>query len=431
MSETRHCPAVLIAAPASGQGKTTVTAALARLHRNQGRKVRVFKCGPDFLDPMILERASGAPVYQLDLWMIGAEQSRRLLWEAAAEADVILIEGVMGLFDGTPSSADLARHFGVPVLAVIDGTAMAQTFGALALGLARYQPDLPFAGVLANRVGSLRHAQLLEGSLTEGLRWYGGLSRETAIELPSRHLGLVQASELNDLDLRLDAAAAALGGSCESALPPSVAFSVPQPHTVEPLLAGVRIAVARDEAFAFTYGANLDVLRDMGAQLSFFSPLHDEQLPEADSLYLPGGYPELHHQALAANRPMLTAIRTHHQLGKPLLAECGGMLYLLDALTDVAGERAELLGLLPGEAVMQKRLAALALQAVALPEGTLRGHTYHHSLTQTELTPIARGQSPNGGRGAEAVYRCGRLTASYVHFYFPSNPHASAALLAP
>ena len=431
MSETRHCPAVLIAAPASGQGKTTVTAALARLHRNQGRKVRVFKCGPDFLDPMILERASGAPVYQLDLWMIGAEQSRRLLWEAAAETDVILIEGVMGLFDGTPSSADLARHFGVPVLAVIDGTAMAQPFGALALGLARYQPDLPFAGVLANRVGSLRHAQLLEGSLTEGLRWYGGLSRETAIELPSRHLGLVQASELNDLDLRLDAAAAALGGSCESALPPSVAFSAPQPHTVEPLLAGVRIAVARDEAFAFTYGANLDVLRDMGAQLSFFSPLHDEQLPEADSLYLPGGYPELHHQALAANRPMLTAIRTHHQLGKPLLAECGGMLYLLDALTDVAGERAELLGLLPGEAVMQKRLAALALQAVALPEGTLRGHTYHHSLTQTELTPIARGQSPNGGRGAEAVYRCGRLTASYVHFYFPSNPHASAALLAP
>ena len=212
----------MIAAPASGQGKTTVTAALARLHRNQGRKVRVFKCGPDFLDPMILERASGAPVYQLDMWMVGEQESRRLLWEAAGEADLILIEGVMGLFDGTPSSADLARHFGVPVLAVIDGTAMAQTFGALALGLARYQPDLPFAGVLANRVGTLRHAQLLEGSLTEGLRWYGALSRETGIELPSRHLGLVQASELNDLDLRLDAAADALASSCEVALPPAV-----------------------------------------------------------------------------------------------------------------------------------------------------------------------------------------------------------------
>jgi cobyrinic acid a,c-diamide synthase len=154
---------MLVAAPASGQGKTTVTAALARLHRNQGRRVRVFKCGPDFLDPMIHARASGALVYQLDLWMVGAEDSRRLLWEAAGEADLILIEGVMGLFDGTPSSADLARHFGVPVLAVIDGTAMAQTFGALALGLARYQADLPFAGVLANRVGSVRHAKACAG----------------------------------------------------------------------------------------------------------------------------------------------------------------------------------------------------------------------------------------------------------------------------
>ena len=337
----------------------------------------------------------------------------------------------MGLFDGTPSSADLARHFGVPVLGVIDGTAMAQTFGALALGLARYQPDLPFAGVLANRVGTLRHAQLLEGSLTEGLRWYGALSRDIAIELPSRHLGLVQASELTDLDLRLDAAAAALAGSCEVALPPPVTFAAPTVAAVQPLLAGVRIAIARDEAFAFTYGASLDLLRAMGAELVFFSPIHDRELPEADSLYLPGGYPELHHQALAANTTMLAAIRAHHAAGKPLLAECGGMLYLLDALTDVEGTRAQLLGLLSGEAVMQKRLAALALQAVDLPEGALRGHTYHHSLTSTELTPIARGESPNGGRGAEAVYREGRMTASYVHFYFPSNPTAIAILLHP
>lgn len=422
---------MLIAAPASGQGKTTVTAALARLHRNLGRRVRVFKCGPDFLDPMIHERASGAPVYQLDMWMIGEAESRRLLWEAAADADLILIEGVMGLFDGTPSSADLARHFGVPVLAVIDGTAMAQTFGALALGLARYQPDLPFAGVLANRVGSLRHAQLLEGSLTEGLRWYGGLSRERGIELPSRHLGLVQASELNDLDARLDAAAEALGASCDAALPPPVSFVEPPAQRRQASLAGVRIGVARDEAFAFLYGANLDLLRDQGAELVFFSPLHDSQLPMVDSLYLPGGYPELHHLALAVNTPMCQAIRAHHAQGKPLLAECGGMLYLLETLTDVSGERAELLGLLPGEAVMQKRLAALALQTVELPEGALRGHTYHHSLTSTDLVPIARGQSPNGGRGNEAVYRQGRLTASYVHFYFPSNPEAAAALLRP
>lgn len=431
MRTPRDCPAVLIAAPASGQGKTTVTAALARLHRNQGRKVRVFKCGPDFLDPMILERASGAPVYQLDLWMVGADESRRLLWEAAGEADLILIEGVMGLFDGTPSSADLARHFGVPVLGVIDGTAMAQTFGALALGLARYQPDLPFAGVLANRVGTVRHAQLLENSLTEGLRWYGALSRETGFELPSRHLGLVQANELNDLDLRLDMAAAALASTCEVSLPPAVTFTAPDPIEILPLLDGVRIAVAHDEAFAFTYGASLDLLRNMGAELTFFSPIHDSHLPETDSLYLPGGYPELHHVELSANSTMLADIRAHHAAGKPLLAECGGMLYLLDALIDVEGVRARLVGLLAGEAAMQKRLAALALQSVELPEGELRGHTYHHSLTTTELQPIARGVSPNGGRGAEAVYRDGRLTASYVHFYFPSCPQAIAALFKP
>ncbi|QHF04461.1 cobyrinate a,c-diamide synthase [Pseudomonas asturiensis] len=431
MRTPRDCPAVLIAAPASGQGKTTVTAALARLHRNQGRKVRVFKCGPDFLDPMILERASGAPVYQLDLWMIGADESRRLLWEAAGEADLILIEGVMGLFDGTPSSADLARHFGVPVLGVIDGTAMAQTFGALALGLARYQPDLPFAGVLANRVGTVRHAQLLENSLTEGLRWYGALSRETGFELPSRHLGLVQANELNDLDLRLDMAAAALASTCEVSLPPAVTFTAPDPVEILPLLDGVRIAVARDEAFAFIYGASLDLLRNMGAELTFFSPIHDSHLPETDSLYLPGGYPELHHVELSANSTMLADIRAHHAAGKPVLAECGGMLYLLDALIDVEGVRARLVGLLAGEAAMQKRLAALALQSVELPEGELRGHTYHHSLTTTELKPIARGVSPNGGRGAEAVYRDGRLTASYVHFYFPSCPQAIAALFKP
>jgi cobyrinic acid a,c-diamide synthase len=256
----------------------------------------------------------------------------------------------------------------------------------------------------------LRHAQLLEGSLTEGLRWYGALSRETGIELPSRHLGLVQASELNDLDVRLDAAAQALGNSCEVALPPPVTFAAPEVIEAEPLLAGVRIAVARDEVF---------------------SPIHDRQVPEADSLYLPGGYPELHHQALAENTSMLDAIRAHHAAGKPLLAECGGMLYLLDSLTDVDGTRAELVGLLQGDAVMQKKLAALALQSVELPEGVLRGHTYHHSLTSTDWQPIARGLSPNGGRGAEAVYRQGRMTASYVHFYFPSNPRAVAALFAP
>ncbi|MBB2495141.1 cobyrinate a,c-diamide synthase [Aquipseudomonas ullengensis] len=425
------CPALLIAAPASGQGKTTVTAALARLHTRAGKRVRVFKCGPDFLDPMILARASGAPVYQLDLWMVGEDECRRLLWEAAGEADLILIEGVMGLFDGSPSAADLARCFQVPVLGVIDGSAMAQTFGALAYGLANFQHSLPFAGVLANRVGSARHGEILRDSLPPAIRWFGALPRSAEVELPSRHLGLVQADELADLDKRLDAAADALLATAGDSLPDPVSFAVPEPVPVEPLLAGVRVGVAYDTAFAFIYRANLDLLQRLGAQLEYFSPLGDSQLPEVDSLYLPGGYPELHLAQLQNNRRMAVAIAAHHAAGKPILAECGGMLYLLDRLTDKQGESGELLGLLPGCAQMQPRMAALGLQQVELPEGLLRGHTYHHSLLDCALEPLARGSSPNQRPAAEAVYRIGRLTASYIHFYLPSNPQAAARLLLP
>ncbi|HSC83233.1 MAG TPA: cobyrinate a,c-diamide synthase [Pseudomonas sp.] len=428
---SRQCPALLIAAPASGQGKTTVTAALARLHTRAGKRVRVFKCGPDFLDPMILARASGAAVYQLDLWMVGEAETRRLLWEAAGEADLILIEGVMGLFDGSPSAADLARRLQVPVLGVIDAGAMAQTFGAMAYGLANFQSSLPFAGVLANRTGSERHNGILRDSLPGSIRWYGGLPRSAALELPRRHLGLIQAEELVDLDARLDAAADALLASAGELLPEPVSFAAPVAQALQPLLAGIRIGVARDTSFAFLYQANLDLLRGLGAELIFFSPLSDRVLPEVDSLYLPGGYPELHLQALAGNQPMRQAIRSHHEAGKPILAECGGMLYLLEALTDKQGESAELLGLLPGSARMQPRLAALALQQVELPEGLLRGHTYHHSVLDCAELPLARGLCPNGKPVAEAVYRIGRLTASYIHFYLPSNPQAAAELFRP
>ncbi|MFH6598044.1 cobyrinate a,c-diamide synthase [Ectopseudomonas khazarica] len=427
----RQCPALLIAAPASGQGKTTVTAALARLHTRQGRRVRVFKCGPDFLDPMIHARASGAPVYQLDLAMVGEAESRRLLWQAAGEADLILIEGVMGLFDGKPSAADLARHFGVAVLAVIDGAAMAQTFGALAHGLATFQPDLPFAGVLGNRVASTRHGEILRDALPETIRWFGALPRSAAVELPSRHLGLVQAAELADLDARLDAAADALAASADVDLPPSVSFAAPVIDEPGSLLAGVRIGVARDAAFAFLYQANLDLLQALGAELRYFSPLADSALPEVDSLYLPGGYPELYLAELEANQAMAAAIRAHHQAGKPLLAECGGMLYLLDELRDKQGASGRMLGLLAGSAALQPRLTALALQEVELAEGLLRGHTYHHSRLDSPLTPHAQARCPNGKPVAEAVYRLGRLTASYIHFYLPSNPEAAAALLRP
>ena len=430
-----QCSAVLISAPASGQGKTTATAALARWHRQQGLRVRVFKTGPDFLDPMILERASGQPVYQLDLWMGGEAHCREMLYRAACESDLILVEGVMGLHDGEASSANLAMHFGLPVLAVIDGSAMAQTFGAIALGLATYRAGLTMAGVLANRVGSESHAQMLRESLPQGMAWFGALPRNEAYGMPSRHLGLVQAEEVADLAQRIDQAAQALG-RLAPALPSPVSFE-PPPELEQPPLAnrrslqGVRIAVARDAAFSFLYPANLDTLRELGAELRFFSPLSDTALPEADSLYLPGGYPELHLNPLAQNTAMKAAIHAHHAQGKPLVAECGGMLYLLDSLADVQGNTAPMLGLMPGQAVLQKRFVNLGMHGVTLPEGALRGHTFHHASMDSPMTPVASTLPQRQSGKAEGVYRAGRLHASFLHLYFPSNPAAVSALFAP
>ncbi|WP_036232135.1 MULTISPECIES: cobyrinate a,c-diamide synthase [unclassified Methylibium] len=425
-------PALLIGAPASGQGKTTATAALARWHRSQGRRVRVFKTGPDFLDPMVLERASGAPVYQLDLWMGGEAHCRELLYRAACEADVILVEGVMGLHDGTPSSADLALRFGLPVLAVIDGAAMAQTFGALALGLARYRDGLQLAGVLANRVGSEGHQRMLQESLPAGMAWYGALPRDEAMALPSRHLGLVQAGEVDDIEQRIERAAQALGAA-QPPLPPVVHFDAPAEEAAAGLLlAGVSVAVARDAAFSFAYRANLDTLRALGAELLFFSPLADEPVPQvAHSVYLPGGYPELHLEPLVANAATRASIQRHHAQGRPIVAECGGMLALLESLTDAQGHAAPMWGLLPGRGVLQKRLANLGLQSAELPEGTLRGHTFHHALIETPLVPLAMTQAQRQHGRAEALYRAGRLHASFLHLYFPSNPAAVAALFRP
>jgi cobyrinic acid a,c-diamide synthase len=452
MNAPRHCPALFITAPASGQGKTTITAALARLHTRAGRRVRVFKTGPDFLDPMVHEYASGHPVYQLDLWMGGEQHCRELLYNAAQDADLILIEGVMGLFDGEPSSADLATLFNIPVLAVINATAMAQTFGAIAHGLATYRNHLPFSGVLANRVASKNHAELLRNSLPDGMQWYGAIMRQSDdTSLPSRHLGLVQAGEIPDLDARLDNMADMLAAAAPDLLPAPVAFypattsaqsshhehvflehgllehRLPENTSLKNTsLKNTVIAVAHDSAFAFLYRANVDCLQALGATLVFFSPLNDSTLPDCDAVYLPGGYPELHLDALSENNRMKQALQNHHAAGKPLVAECGGLLYLLDSLTDSSGNTANMVGLLPGHAVMQKTLANLGLHSVGLPEGELRGHTYHHSATECELVPLVM---TTGKRGKpEPVYRENRLHASYLHLYFPSNPDAIARL---
>ena len=420
------CPALLIAAPASGQGKTTVTAALARLHARQGRRVTVFKCGPDFLDPQIHAFASGRPCQNLDLGMCSEADARWRLARAAADSDLILVEGVMGLFDGTPSAADIAERFGIPVLALIDAGSMAQTFGALAHGLATYRPGLPFAGMLANRAASARHTEMLRDSLPAGMGWFGALPKSSD-SLPERHLGLLQAAEIDNLEARLDKLADALQASAAVDLPKPVNFAEAPPPALPPLLAGRRIAIARDAAYGFIYPANLETLQGLGAELHFFSPVAGEQLPDCDAVWLPGGYPELHADALSANRALWQALQAHVDAGKPLLAECGGMMSLFEEVVDKAGQAHSFAGLLPGRAVMQPRLAALGTQFADLPEGRLAGHTFHYSKSETPLAPLCRAVTADG-RDGEAIFRRQRLTASYVHFYFPSLPEAVAAL---
>ena len=429
------CAALFLSAPASNQGKTTITAALARYFTKQGKQVRVFKTGPDYLDPQILAQASGHPVEQLDIWMAGDAYCQQKFYEAAQVADLILVEGAMGMFDGEPSSADLAARFNIPLAIVMDVKGMAQTAAALALGMANFRQDINVAGLIANRCGSERHAQLIRDALPENLPLLASLKRDDDIVLPERHLGLVQAAEVQDqLEQRFEAAVDWLMQSQDNQLlklPEQVEFypaevSVQKEHLG--LLQGKKIAIASDAAFSFIYDANLRCLKEMGAELCFFSPLNDTVFPQADALWLPGGYPELHTQALARNTLIKTQIQAFFAQGKPILAECGGLLYSLNSLTDLNNETYPMLGILTGEGAMRGKRGCQGMQTAILPYGEVRAHAHHRSRSQNTPEPFSYGRRQRHPAPGEAVYQEQGLTASYLHLFFPSNPVAIAAL---
>lgn len=446
---TTSARVVLISAIASGQGKTTVTAALARKLVKLGQRVRVFKTGPDFIDPMMLQRASGARVLSLDLWMVGLDASQAMLAQAAAEVDVILIEGVMGLYDGNPSSADLARAFGVPVLAVVDASAMAQTVGAVVMGLRDFGP-VPMAGVIANRVASVGHARMVADAMQKipvpAMSMLASLPRQEQA-LPERHLGLVLPDEVAQIEQILNAQADQLVLDLDAwnALPLTQFEQIISPEKTPELLQGKIIAIARDAAFAFIYPANLACLQALGAQIIFFSPLANQSVPpDVDAVYLPGGYPELYAETLSQAEQWQTSIRAAHAQGMPILAECGGMMALTDKLIYQASEIMNdqpnspqntaqkntwnMAGIIRGQVVMQKRLAALGAQAWVSKYGELRGHTFHYSRFETSLAPAHHTIKHANQEAGEAIYRDGNLYASYFHAYFPSNPVAIAHL---
>lgn len=431
------CPALFLAAPASGQGKTTITSSIARYFSEQGKVVRVFKTGPDYLDPQILAQASHGHVEQLDMWMAGESYCQQKLYEAAQVADLILVEGAMGLFDGEPSSADLAARFNIPVAIVMDVKGMAQTAAAVAIGLANFRDDYQCYGLIANNCSSDRHAQLIRDALADQLPLLACLKKDPDIALPERHLGLVQASEVFDeleqkftlgCEWLVDGVKRANAASPLLSLPPAVDFYSAEQPKVQPLLAGKKIAIAQDLAFSFIYQANTRLLEEMGASLHYFSPLKGDALPDADALWLPGGYPELYAETLASNGQLQAEIVAFYQAGKPVLAECGGFLYCLDELVDLDNKHHKMLGLLDGHGSMSGKRGCQGMQKAILPEGEIHGHAHHRSRAIMQAEPIGYGQRQRHPAPGEAIYRNKNLTASYLHLFFPSNPSLIAEL---
>ena len=429
-------PGLIIAAPASGSGKTILTLALVRTLRRAGIAVASFKVGPDYIDPMFHARASGRPCINLDSWAMRIETLAGLSDDLSREAALVIGEGVMGLFDGAAdgrgSTADLASLFDLPVILVVDARGMAASAAALVEGFTRHRDDVEVAGIIFNRVGSEAHAALLRRACDDRFAQpvLGCVPQDPRLELPERHLGLVQANELPNLDGFLDRAAALVEEHVDLARlrrlarPFGLGLYGPPAQPLRPL--GQRIAVARDLAFAFAYPAVLDGWRAAGAELSFFSPLADAPPdPNANAVYLPGGYPELHPARLAANHALLNGLRAAADRGAFIYGECGGFMVLGQCLTDRHGQRHAMAGLLPVATSFAeprlhlgyRRIRLLAPSPLGQGGTTYRGHEFHYaSLLEAGSAPPlfdvsdARGQ-PLGPSGAQV----GTVAGSFLH----------------
>nr|WP_045219693.1 cobyrinate a,c-diamide synthase [Desulfonatronum thioautotrophicum] len=474
---------LVIAGTRSGCGKTLTTLGLAAALQRRGLEVQGFKVGPDFIDPTHLAAVSGRPVHNLDGWILRQDVVLELFHRHAFDADVCLVEGVMGLFDGASgtteegSTAQMAKWLGLPVVLVVDARSQGRSAAALVRGFAEFDPDLPLAGVVFTQVGGTSHIELLGEAMAASLPHViclGFLPRRPDLSLPSRHLGLHMAEELGhgstigcalatwveqglDMERLLSVSRQAgigrhlSGGPTEG--PTFFSGGCPKPGSfrisekpgnadaVGGAEATVRLGVARDRAFCFFYPENLRLLEQAGAQIVFFSPLTDTELPEGvRGLFLGGGYPELYAEGLAANTAMREAIRRAADAGMPIYAECGGMMYLQSELEDGEGKSHPMVGLFAGQARMRDRFQALGYRRVELldscllgPVGTqLRGHEFHYSRVDEhpEFTPAPafriedrRGRQHCGG------YHWNSVVASYVHVHFGSHSPAARAFV--
>jgi cobyrinic acid a,c-diamide synthase len=441
-------PRLLVGAAASGSGKTSLVVGLLEALRRRGIDVRPFKAGPDFLDPALHAAVLGRPSRNLDLRLMGEAGIMACLGRAGGGGDLALVEGAMGYYDGEPrSSADLARFIGAPSVLVLDARASAESSAATALGFARYRRRSRIAGFVADRISSERHYGLVRRAVEArtGLPMLGYLPEDEALALPARRLGLVSPEENAGFARAVRALGDAVSARVDLDALLAVASNAPElpdPPCSLPASAPdlVRIAVARDEAFSFYYEDNFDILRKLGAELAFFSPLGDSALPEgASALYLGGGYPELHLEEIGDNRAMRDSVKAARDAGMPIYAECGGYLYLLEAMEDSDGTVRPGLGLAPGIARSGGRLAALGYREGRTlgvsPLGRsgcrLRGHVFHYYRVEGGgRAPAIELARPGGEeRGAEG-FLDGRLFASFLHVHFAANPSAAKSFVA-
>lgn len=433
-------PRLLFAAPASGSGKTTLVCGLLRALKNRGRAVRAFKCGPDFIDPLFHETVVGVPSGTLDLFFSPPDQLRQLFCRHAEGAEVSLIEGVMGYYDGLGAATDRASSYAVaealdaPVVLIVDSRGQSLSALATLAGFLSFRPDSRIRGVIFNRMSEGVYAALRPEVERLGVRPLGYVPRAPELMIESRHLGLVTPGEIGDLGQKLDALAALLEKTVDLDGILALAAQAPAldapPAPAVPPMPKTKIAVARDEAFCFLYRDNLDLLRDHGADIAFFSPLRDAALPAgAQGLILPGGYPELYAKALSENVSLRESVRQAIEGGLPCLAECGGFLYLHRELEDMEGRFWPMVGILDAKAWRTQRLGRfgyIALTANAdtafLPAGeTVRGHEFHYYESEDHGRAL-RAQKPTGKRGWDCGHGAGALLMGFPHLYYPSDP---------
>lgn len=410
-------PQFLIGAFSSGSGKTTVTMGCLRVLRERGLQVQPFKCGPDYIDPQFHALATGRESVNLDTWLASPAHVGSLYARAGANADVCVVEGVMGLFDGYDrargSSSEIAQLLDIPVVLVADARSAAYTMAAQLYGIKHFRPEIKLSGVIFNRVGSARHRNLLQQACDDaGVRCLGFLPRREGLEIPSRHLGLTLDTQ-QVMEAQIAAAAELVRDNVD--LDALLACTrIPfEAERIDPVSPGnLRIAVARDAAFNFTYRENLSQLARMG-QVRYFSPLAGDALPEADLVYLPGGYPELFLEELRAQKTLIAQLREYVEAGGKLLAECGGMMYLSQTVC----------GILPFECTMEGARLHLGYRRLVTATGTeWRGHEFHYSCVANEkevtLPSVAVQYNAAGERVDTPLYRYKNVLAGYTHLYW-------------